>query len=94
MGEKQSELKNQVLVVGTTSDYIEWIEITVPTVLTEPKVRQNAEPRPKPARKFYAPSATLTPQFRHWSSTKVFGVTLSGIACFDCESMEVSSILA
>lgn len=31
MGEKQSEpKKNQVLVVGTTSDYIEWIERSVP----------------------------------------------------------------
>ena len=51
MGEKQSEpKKNQVLVVGTTSDYIEWIRKVRPgqaLFLTEPKVRQNAtEPCP------------------------------------------------
>src|SRR6056297_25822 len=100
MGEKQSEpQKNQVLVVGTTSDYIEWIRKIRPgqaLFLTEPKVRQNAtEPCPDSGEEILCPICDIDAAIQALNHhKKTFGVTLSGIACFDCESMETTSILA
>lgn len=100
MGEKQSEpKKNQVLVVGTTSDYIEWIRKVRPgqaLFLTEPKVRQNAtEPCPDDGEEILCPICDIDAAIQALNlHKKTFGGTLSGIACFDCESMETASILA
>lgn len=100
MSEKQSEFnKELVLVVGTTSDYIEWIRKVRPghaLFLTEPTVRQNAiEPCPDNGEEILCPICDIesaVQALNHYKKT--FGVTLSGIACFDCESMETTSILA
>ncbi|HRF90683.1 MAG TPA: biotin carboxylase, partial [Desulfobacter postgatei] len=100
MAEKQSELKkNQVLVVGTTSDYIEWIRKIRPgqaLFLTEPKVRQSAtEPCPDNGEEILCPICDIDAAVKALNHhQKIFGVTLSGITCFDCESMETASILA
>lgn len=100
MAEKQSELKkNQVLVVGTTSDYIEWIRKIRPgqaLFLTEPKVRQSAtEPCPDNGEEILCPICDIDAAVKALNHhQKTFGVTLSGITCFDCESMETASILA
>ena len=100
MGEKQSEPdKNQVLVVGTTSDYIEWIRKIRPgqaLFLTEPKVREKAtEPCPDNGEEILCPICDIDAAVQALNHhKKIFGVTLSGIACFDCESMETTSILA
>lgn len=100
MGEKQSEAeKNQVLVVGTTSDYIEWIRKIRPgqaLFLTEPKVREKAiEPCPDNEEEILCPICDIDDAVRALDHhKKTFGVTLSGITCFDCESMETASILA
>ncbi|WP_321413554.1 ATP-grasp domain-containing protein [uncultured Desulfobacter sp.] len=100
MGAKQSKPENnRVLVVGTTSDYIEWIRTVRPgqvLFLTAPKVRENAtEPRPENGEEILCPineiDAAMQALDRH---KKTFGTVLSGIACFDCESMEAASILA
>ncbi|WP_321495149.1 ATP-grasp domain-containing protein [uncultured Desulfobacter sp.] len=100
MGEKPSALKKkQVLVVGTTSDYIEWIRNIRPgqaLFLTEPKVRQDAtEPCPEAGEEILCPICDIDGAVSALEQHKKdFGVTLSGIACFDCESMEAASILA
>ncbi|WP_020589876.1 ATP-grasp domain-containing protein [Desulfobacter curvatus] len=100
MAEKQSEPKrNQVLVVGTTSDYIEWIRKVRPgqaLFLTEPKVRENAtEPCPDNGEEILCPICDIDTAIKALDyHKKTFGVTISGIACFDCESMEATSILA
>ncbi|WP_035239824.1 ATP-grasp domain-containing protein [Desulfobacter vibrioformis] len=100
MGEKLCELKkNRVLVVGTTSDYIEWIRNVRPgqaLFLTEPKVRQNAtEPCPENGEEILCPICDIDAAIQALNHhKKTFGITLSGIACFDCESMEITSILA
>jgi biotin carboxylase len=91
--------KTQVLVVGTTSDYIEWIRNIRPgqaLFLTEPKVRENAaEPCPKNGEEILCPISDINAAaIAIEDHTKNFGVALSGIACFDCESMETTSILA
>nr|WP_319392659.1 ATP-grasp domain-containing protein [uncultured Desulfobacter sp.] len=100
MAEKQSESEtNKVLVVGTTSDYIEWVRNIRPgqaLFLTEPKVRENApEPCPDNGEEILCPicevNAAVQAIDRH---KEAFGITLSGIACFDCESMETASLLA
>ncbi|NWH03616.1 ATP-grasp domain-containing protein [Desulfobacter latus] len=100
MGKKLSEpQKNRVLVVGTTSDYIEWIRKIRPgqvLFLTEPKVRQNAtEPCPDSGEEILCPICDIDAAIQALDHhQKAFGVTFSGIACFDCESMETTSILA
>jgi len=100
MDEKQSEPnKNKVLVVGTTSDYIEWIRKIRPgqaLFLTEPKIRQNAtEPCPDNGEEILCPISDIESAVQALNHhKKTFGVILSGITCFDCESMETTSILA
>ena len=100
MNEKQSNLKNnQVLVVGSTSDYIEWIRNIRPgqaLFLTDPQIRSNAvEPCPDSQEEILCPicdiDAAIQAINRH---TDQFGATLSGVACFDCESMETAAVLA
>ncbi len=100
MAEKQSKPeKNKVLVVGTTSDYIEWIKNIRPgqaLFLTEPKIRENAtEPCPDEGEEILCPISDVDAAAKALDHhKKAFGVTLSGITCFDCESMETASILA
>lgn len=89
----------QVLVVGTTADYIEWIRQVSPgraLFLTDYEIRnQAAEQVPQPAEEVlsglddYAQARDdLLLHLRRWN------ITLNGIACFDCESLELAAWLA
>ncbi len=89
----------KVLVVGTTSDYIDWIRSSNPgraLFLTEPAVRRTAgEPAPADGEEILVPLTDLdqvrSALARHMET---FGITLTGAACFDCESMALTARLA
>lgn len=91
--------KFQVLVVGTTADYIEWIRQVSPgraLFLTDYGSRkQAAEQVPHPSEEVlsglddYAQvKDDLLLHLQRWD------ITLNGIACFDCESLELAAWLA
>lgn len=91
--------KDKVLVVGTTSDYIEWIQTASPgraLFLTAPDIRENAwEPSPWEADEIVTPlddftclRAKLDIHLDRWNQR------ISGVACFDCESLETASRLS
>lgn len=93
----QSE--NRLLVVGTTSDYIDWIRQTFPQralFITDPTVRSNAkEPAPAPHEEVQCELSdnelvrkTLAHHLQQW------GMGVNGVACFDCESMALAALLA
>ncbi|WP_041279747.1 ATP-grasp domain-containing protein [Desulfobacula toluolica] len=91
--------KKRVLVVGTTSDYIEWIRTACPNralFLTDPEIRKNAqEDSPKDLEELLIPlndfNRIKTDLLHH---LKTWGQTLTGVACFDCESMETAALIA
>jgi biotin carboxylase len=93
------EKEKRTLVVGTTPDYIEWIRRMAPdksVFLTDPVIRQGAkEPTPEGREEILCDLADyrlagtrLEEHLEHW------GLALDGIACFDCESMELAAVLA
>lgn len=89
----------RVLVVGTTADYIDWIRTNSPgraLFLTDPAVRREAqEPCPSPAEEIlsnlcdFGRSRQALQQ--HLDSE---GLQVDGVACYDCESMELAAYLA
>ncbi|UCD77839.1 MAG: ATP-grasp domain-containing protein [Desulfobacterales bacterium] len=89
----------RVLVVGTTSDYIDWIRNSCPgraLFLTDPTVRRDAqEPRPSPTEEILCDLSDYDAARRalqqHLDSE---GLQLDGVACYDCESMELAAVLA
>jgi biotin carboxylase len=88
----------KVLVVGTTADYIDWIRRSCPgraVFLTDPKVRRQAQELcPAAAEEIlcdlsdYDRSRQVIQ--RHLDQN---GFRLEGIACYDCESMELAAHL-
>ena len=91
--------KSRVLVVGTTADYIEWIRRAYPRnalFLTDQVIRRNArEPEPSDEEELFCDlndysevAGSLKNHLQKW------GISLDGIACFDCESMELAAKLA
>lgn len=91
--------KHRVLVVGTTPDYIDWIRNAWPDralFITEPALRQKAdEPVPHAEEeiccsldRFETVRNALSAHLDQWE------LTLSGIACFDCEALELAARLA
>lgn len=89
----------RVLVVGTTTDYIDWIRCRCPEralFLTDPLIRKGAkEPAPAPHEEILCNLAdydlardALKNHLENW------GLSLDGIACYDCESMELAALLA
>lgn len=89
----------KTLIVGTTSDYIDWIQKSCPgkaLFLTEPMVRKNAcEDSPSEKEELILPlddagqvQNKLTCHLQKWNQI------ISGIACFDCESLELASRIA
>ncbi len=90
---------HKILVVGTTADYIDWIRRARPgdaLFITDPMVRRMAvEARPSPAEELCcdltATDRTLEALNRHLARHHLL---LDGIACFDCESMELAAALA
>jgi biotin carboxylase len=93
----QSE--NRLLVVGTTSDYIDWIRRTCPQralFLTDPFVRSNArEVAPAAHEEILCELTDIVyvrrAVTRHLES---WGIRVDGVACFDCESMALAAWLA
>jgi predicted ATP-grasp superfamily ATP-dependent carboligase len=89
----------RVLVVGTTSDYIDIIRRSYPRralFITDPRERAKAaEPPPQPDEEVLCDltrtDETLTTLLRHLEK---YGITPSGITSFDCESMELAADLA
>ena len=86
-------------MVGTTPDYIDWIRNSSPgkaLFLTDPVVRCGAqEPCPAPAEEILC-NLSDDDQVRHslQQHLHMYGLNLDGIACFDCESMELAAVLA
>ena len=89
----------KVLVVGTTPDYVECIRQLYPeraVFLTEPGLRRKAlEPVPLDWEEllleledFTLVKHDLARHLRQWE------LSLDGIVCFDCESMELAALLA
>jgi biotin carboxylase len=100
MNQELSALKTaRVLVVGTTSDYIDWIRKACPNralFLTDPGIRRLAEEAgPGPEEEILTllddPVRIRAEIDRHLEK---WGLTLTGVACFDCESMELAAALA
>jgi biotin carboxylase len=88
----------KVLVVGTTPDYIEWIRRASPgraLFLTDAVDRERAE-EPCPNR-FEEVVSSLEdyPQVKNdlRAHLERWNIHLNGIACFDCESMELAAML-
>ena len=89
----------KVLVVGTTSDYIDWIRQARPGAalfLTDPDIRKKAkEPCPGNREEIRCPIKDIKAvQEALANHLKAFDIELAGIACFDCESMETAAVLA
>ena len=88
----------KVLVVGTTPDYIDRIRCDHPgraLFLTDPKVRYGAEQQNPPSSEEilcdfsdYPGSANIIREH-----LKIHAFYLSGITCFDCESMDLAAYL-
>jgi len=91
--------KNRVVVVGTTPDYIHWIRQKYPDralFLTDPRIREAAcEPAPPAHEEILVrlenKEVVLSAFFSH---LKTFGHTITGLACFDCESLEMAAVIA
>ena len=91
--------ENRLLVVGTTSDYIDWIRRTCPQralFLTDPGIRSKArEAVPKPHEEVLC---ELDDNARVWGAVTrhldYWGIRVDGVACFDCESMALAAFLA
>ena len=90
---------DKVLVVGTTSDYIEWIRLANPgraIFLTAAENRENTkEPEPHPSEEILCclddskkAKNEIISHLHRWR------MSINGIACFDCESMELAAYLA
>lgn len=91
--------KPRVLVVGTTADYIEWIRqayIDGALFLTDRLIRQNArEPAPTEAEEILCDLNDYSEAFSSLKNhLQKWDISLDGIACFDCESMELAAELA
>ena len=90
---------NKVLVVGTTADYIDWIRRTCPgraLFLTDSSIRHQArEPKPAPAEEILCDLSNYGQARdnlkRHLRKECL---SLDGITSYDCESLELTAILA
>ena len=96
---KKQFAHDKVLIVGTTSDYIDWIQKKYPgraLFLTEPEIRERAkEGSPDPKDEIVVRldnvsvlKKTLKVHLKKWNQR------IAGVVCFDCESMETASQLA
>ena len=92
-------VKERLLVVGTTSDYIDWIRRTCPEralFITAQDVRGRArEASPAAHEELLCDLAageavvgSLAAHLRQWD------LAVNGVACFDCESMPLAARLA
>ncbi len=91
--------ESKVLVVGSTADYIEWIRQACPgeaLFITDPAVRASAGLPPLLFHDEILCRLTDVSLVRQHLQNHIDreGLSLNGIACFDCESMELTAILA
>jgi len=92
-------VEERVLVVGTTSDYIDYIRLNFPgraVFVTDPSERAHAaESAPAPADEVLCP---LDRQAEAWGQVRrhlaQYNLRATGVACFDCESMRLASFIA
>ncbi len=89
----------RVLVVGTTSDYVDWIRCAYPDqalFLTDPDVRQAAkEPTPSSGEEILTDLVDFDNVYRSLHEHLCrYQLRLKGLVCFDCESMLLSAFLA
>lgn len=89
----------RVLVVGTTSDYIDMIDRRYPQqalFLTDPSVRFSAlEPPPAPADEVVADLTQGDPmRLALTEHLARHAQTVAGVACFDCETLSLAAELA
>ena len=89
----------KVLVVGTTSDYIDWIRNSSPgraLFITDPAERRKAEePGPSRAEEILCDLCNFTEVHQALRQhLRRESIRLEGIACYDCESMELAAVLA
>ncbi|OGR48681.1 MAG: hypothetical protein A3J80_13110, partial [Desulfobacula sp. RIFOXYB2_FULL_45_6] len=92
-------LQHKILITGTTPDYIEWIRTSCPDralFITHPDMRKNAaEDPPKNSEEILVELSdkdlVMNALLNH---LKKWGQTLDGIFSFDCESMELASVIA
>lgn len=90
---------SKVLVVGTTADYIQWIKTACPRralFLTAPGIRQNAtEPIPDPCEELVCSLFDIPGILAALGAhVTAHNQVITGIACFDCESMETAAHVA
>lgn len=92
--------RQRVLVVATTSDYIDLLRQKYPAksllFITAPDVRNKAtEDRPQDDEELLCkldhPEKVIDNLLRH---ILTYGITLKGIACFDCDSMILAAHIA
>ena len=98
-GGADSEGRNRVLVVGTTSDYVDLLRRTHPDeclFLTESRLRLQAkEPQPDdPEEVLYRGDKQLSAIELLKRHQERYGIKIVGVACFDCESMPLASLMA
>lgn len=91
--------REAILVVGTTSDYIEWIRRIAPggtIFLTDPAVRRNAwEPAPRFHEEVLCDLSDYRLAYaRLQDHLEAWKCRLRGVACFDCASMELAAYVA
>ena len=89
----------KILVVGTTSDYIDLLRKAAPGKLlfvTAHGIRRHAiEPTPLPVEEILCdPSSPEIVAMQLRQHVRTFNLCLTGIACFDCESLESSARIA
>lgn len=91
--------ESRLLVVGTTPDYIHWIRENYPdrvVFITDSRVRQAAvEPIP-PAKeeilvRLESDEAVFSALIKH---LETYGITFTGVVCYDCESLELAATIA
>jgi biotin carboxylase len=92
-------VSTKVLVVGTTPDYIDWIRRSCPDralFLTDAAARrQAAEPSPPPLEEVLCNLSDYK-DVRQILQRHLLqkNIRLDGVACYDCESMELAASLA
>jgi len=91
--------ETRVLVVGTTPDYVHWIDCTWPgraVFVTDPGVRKGAV-EPAPDRRTELVVDLRHPRRVHEALAEHLrrhAIQPAGIACFDCEAMPLAAMLA
>ena len=98
-GRSEPNGKSRVLVVGTTPDYVDLLRREHPEeclFLTESRLRLQAkEPHPDDSEEvLYRGDKQLFAVELLKRHQERYGIKVAGVACFDCESMPLASLIA